>query len=111
PNGEAAVTEVTVRGRRLAARVVASAPALIATSQPAIPGWRARVDGEPAALVETDGAFLGLLVGPGDHRVEVVYAPASWRWGLVACALGVLVAAFLLRRRSGHGGLSGVAIP
>lgn len=96
PNGGAAVSGVEVHGRRLSARVEAAMPALIATSQPAIPGWHARVDGEAAETVRVDGAFLGVLVGPGEHRLEWVYAPASWRWGLGACALGTLAWAALM---------------
>lgn len=102
PNGTGEVTDVRVEGRRITARAVAQQPMLVASSQPAIPGWQVRIDGRDAPTHRVNGAFLGvLLLEAGEHRVELVYAPASWRWGLGAAALGLLwLAALALRRRS-----------
>jgi len=96
-NGPAELAELAVAGRRVRARVAATGPALLATSQPAIPGWRASLDGEPAEPVLVHGAFLGLVVPPGDHEVAFVYAPRSWTFGLVACAAGVVLGGLMLR--------------
>jgi hypothetical protein len=96
PNGAARVEELTVRGRRLAARVSVETPSLLATSQPAIPGWRLAVDGEEATAVRVNGAFLGVVLGPGEHAVEMLYAPRGWPVGLALLAAGVLLAAWLL---------------
>jgi hypothetical protein len=92
PNGGADVEELTVEGRRLTARVAAQAPALLATSQPALPGWRLTLDGEEAPAVRVNGAFLGLVVPAGAHAVEMVYAPRAWPVGLAMLAVGVLLA-------------------
>ena len=102
-NGPAEVAELSAAGRRVRARVEAVGPALLATSQPAIPGWRASLDGEPAEPVLVHGAFLGVVVPPGDHEVELLYAPRSWTFGLVACAVGVVLGALMLRRREPQG--------
>lgn len=92
PNGKATVEDVAVDGGHVSARVEATEPVLIASSQPAVPGWRAFVDGEEAELIRVNGAFLGFLVAQGEHRVELVYAPASWRWGWTLFALGTVLA-------------------
>jgi len=107
PNGRARVLDLEVGRGRIRAAVEAEEPALIASSQPAIPGWRLALDGEPAVPRTVDGAFLGLEVPAGRHRVEMVYAPASWRLGLWLAAAGVAIAAALLsgprlRRRWGR---------
>lgn len=78
------------------ARIVAEGPALVASSQPAIPGWRLAIDGEAAEPVRVNGAFLGALVPAGEHRVRFVYAPRSWRAGLALAALGIAGCALVL---------------
>ncbi len=39
------------------------------------PGWEASIDGRPSPLYITDVAFRGLRVPPGDHRIELQFAP------------------------------------
>jgi len=106
-NGRARVLDLEVGRGRVRAVVEAEEPVLIASSQPAIPGWRLTVGGSPAEARRVDGAFLGLEVPAGRHPVELVYAPASWRLGLWLAASGAAIAAALLgvpwlrrRRRS-----------
>lgn len=95
-NGRAEVLELEVDRGRVRAVVEAEEPALIASSQPAIPGWRLTVDGEPAEPVRVDGAFLGVEIPAGRHPVELLYAPASWRLGLWMAVAGALIAIGLL---------------
>lgn len=99
-NGAAAVTRLEVEPGRIRATVEAEAPAILASSQPAIPGWRLFFDGAPAGrerLLRANGAFLGVEVSAGRHALELRYAPASWRYGLALGALGLLLAGALLR--------------
>jgi uncharacterized membrane protein YfhO len=51
------------------------------------PGWRARVDGDPAEVLRADFAFRAVRVPAGRHAVELRYAPGSFRLGLAAAAL------------------------
>ena len=95
-NGAARVSELAVDGRRVGVTVEAEESAFLATSQPAIPGWRVTLDGAEPTVMRVNGAFLGLVVPQGTHRVEMVYAPASWRWGWVAFAVGLVAAAGLV---------------
>jgi hypothetical protein len=98
-NPAARVEELTVAGRRIRARVVAPGPTILASSQPAIPGWRVEVDGRRVEPLSIHGAFLGVAVPAGDHRVEMVYAPVSWRVGLGLAVWGGGRGGFLVGRR------------
>jgi len=98
-NGPAVVTSLDVERGRIQATVEATAPAVVATSQPAIPGWRLALDPRPAGperLLRVNGAFLGIEVPAGRHEIALRYQPASWRQGLALGALGLAAAALLL---------------
>jgi uncharacterized membrane protein YfhO len=64
------------------------------------PGWRADVDGRPAAVERANVAFRGVAVPAGRHRVTLRYRPPAVGMGLVGSLLG-LVAAGVLARRPG----------
>jgi hypothetical protein len=107
-NGEARVEDLVVGRGTLRATVTAATPALLATSQPAMPGWRMALDGaplDPARRRTVNGAFLGVALPPGRHTLDLRYVPPGWPAALWLAALGVLTAAGLLapirpRRRS-----------
>lgn len=68
------------------------------------PGWQARVDGALAPIVRADYLFRGVPVPPGEHRVEFVYRPASFRTGASISSLAlatILVLALVSLRRRG----------
>jgi hypothetical protein len=45
------------------------------------PYWRAEIDGKSTPLIRTNHAQFGLLVGSGERRVRLYYAPPySWAW-------------------------------
>ena len=48
---------------------------LLVASESWYPGWEARIDGRPAPLYPTDVAFRGIVIPPGEHRVEMKFAP------------------------------------
>lgn len=80
--------------------------ALVATSVPDWPGWKARSDKVEISLARVNGAFVGFWLPPGRHAVRLRYLPRSFLLGatvagatlliLGALALGTLVRA---RRR------------
>jgi hypothetical protein len=53
------------------------------------PGWVATIDGAPAPIHLANVAFRAVSVPAGRHRVEFVYQPASFRYGLIGSAVGV----------------------
>jgi len=78
-----------------------AAVAVVATSQPAIPGWRLWVDGQATPPIRIQGAFLGVALDPtatGRHRIVLRYQPRTWRLGWLCALLGVILAGVSLRR-------------
>lgn len=48
-------------------------PCLLVVARPWAPGWRARLDGDPAPVVIADIAGMGVVAPPGVHSVELEY--------------------------------------
>jgi len=66
--------------------------AVVVLSDAHYPGWEARLDGAPVRVLRANTLFRAVAVPPGPHRIELVYRPASLRWGLAlagAAALGL----------------------
>jgi Bacterial membrane protein YfhO len=84
---------------RIAARTTRRA--LVILSDVWYPGWQAKVDGRPASIERVDYLLRGVAVGPGTHRIEFAYRPASWRigWVLTLLTALALAGAVVLRRR------------
>ena len=83
----------------------------VASSQPALPGWRVIVNGRRAPIHRVNGAFIGFFVPAGKVRVVVDYRPPAFYLSLgmtllVVGGFGVrrLAAAFSRRKTSERGG-------
>lgn len=63
------------------------------------PGWSVTIDGRAAPILETFGALRGVVIEPGEHRVEFTYRPASAVTG-GACGLLGIAFLFWVHRRS-----------
>ena len=61
-------------------------------------GWEATVGGEPAPILRTNHTFRGIVVPPGEHRVELVFRPRMLYRGLwlSLAALALLIGYGLL---------------
>ena len=79
--------------------VDAEAPALVILRDGYAPGWRAWVDGAPAAVTVAEGHYRAVAVPAGSHRLRLAYQPPGLRAGLGVMALSVCVLALLMRRR------------
>lgn len=42
------------------------------------PGWKARIDGQPAPILRADGALMGLWIPEGVHEVVLSFRPLYW---------------------------------
>jgi hypothetical protein len=62
------------------------------------PGWEATVDGQPVPLHRANILFRAVPVPAGEHRVELRYRPASFRWGALI-SLGALALLLVSRWR------------
>jgi hypothetical protein len=97
-NGRATVSAME-DGPDLSLRVDAAERALVATSVPDWPGWRAEVDGRQVPTLAVNHAFVGFYLDAGKHEVKLAYRPASFRNGLLLFWLGIAAALALSSRR------------
>ncbi|MFQ3567237.1 MAG: YfhO family protein [Aggregatilineales bacterium] len=67
--------------------VANAADAWLVIALTAYPGWRASLNGEPAALERANLAFVALHLPAGEHRVELRYEP---NWLVPAPLIGLL---------------------
>jgi hypothetical protein len=74
-------------------------PGLVVVADTYYPGWKATVDGRPASIYPANVLFRAVYVEPGSHRIELVYEPASFRYGLLLCAVASLICLVALLRR------------
>jgi uncharacterized membrane protein YfhO len=72
----------------------------IASSQPALPGWRVRVNGRTVPIHRVNGAFIGFFVPAGKVRVAVEYRPATFYVSLVV-SLIMITGIFIVHRYRG----------
>jgi hypothetical protein len=78
---------------RIVVKVGRTRPGVLVLADTHYPGWRAIVDGRPAAILPVDGLFRGVELSEGEHEVVFEYRPNSLRAGL---AISLLTAAVLL---------------
>ncbi|HYI26119.1 MAG TPA: YfhO family protein [Thermomicrobiales bacterium] len=97
---DASTTQVTATGWTPDSRafsVSQEGAGLLVVSEIWSENWTATVDGEPVEVLQTDHALIGVPVGPGEHAVEVHYAPESLTLGMwVSVAAGAGSVAILV---------------
>jgi hypothetical protein len=74
--------------------VSTGANALLTLSVPDYPGWQADVDGQPSAIIDTNGGLIGIPLLKGDHQIALRFAPDSFMIGSgisAAAALAMLI--------------------
>jgi Bacterial membrane protein YfhO len=91
---------VELRRNHLVAEVDAPAAGAVVVDEAYHPGWSATVDGQAARIVPANGAFRGLLVGPGKHRIEMTFHAGLPGWIMLLSPIGMAAALVLTRRRA-----------
>ena len=86
---------------RVTIRTVLNAPGYLVLADTWYPGWQARVDGEPTALLRANHAFRAVQLTAGEHVVEMVYRPTSVLVGAAAsvATLGLILLSLIVRPR------------
>jgi hypothetical protein len=87
---------------RVGLRVRSPRRVLLVLNEAFFPGWQAKVDGKPEAILEANVVVRGVVIPPGEHTVEFVYCPASLRLGGIASLATAALLAFgwALERRT-----------
>jgi hypothetical protein len=104
PAGRAGTARlVAYEDERVVADATAARPSLLVLTDVYFPGWKAEVDGREVPIERVNYLMRGVVVPPGEHRVELRYEPLSWRLGWIVSLLATLavaaVAAVDWRRR------------
>ena len=87
-----------VSPQRFRMAIDAIGPLLIASSEPAVPGWTIKVNHKVVPAVRINGAFLGFWVPPGHSQVSIEYLPSSFRIGALLAALTIATLGILGHR-------------
>jgi len=93
-------------GDELRATVDAPADGVVVVNEMYYPsGWRAWVDGKPAAIVPADGFARAVFVGPGRHTIVMRYEAGGFVWLAALMPLGLIGIGVLVwrERRRGEG--------
>jgi hypothetical protein len=92
---------VTDEPERVVVEVERAQPGVLVLADSFAPGWTATVDGAPRTLWQTNYLVRGVLVGPGERRVEFRYRAPGFVSGVTLCmaAWGSVLGATLLGRR------------
>ena len=103
PNLESAVRVLSYENNQIVLQVDTPEAALLFMSETYYPGWQAYVDGRREQILRANYVFRAIPVGPGSHRIEVVYQPWSFKVGLAGSLLTLVILitawAFLKRRK------------
>jgi membrane protein YfhO len=105
PGGEGANGRASVTVREIGTDLVVEADvagrALVATSIPDWPGWRANDGSREVALTTVNHAFVGFWLEPGRHAVRLLYLPGSFLFGSALAGAAVLAVSllFVIRRK------------
>ena len=68
----------------------AAAAGYLVITEANAPGWRAEVDGRPAAVVTANLVFRAVAVPAGTHTVVLRYRPRAVIWGLALSGAAVI---------------------
>lgn len=99
--GPSGVTGIETGLSRTRVSATVAEPSILVLGESDYPGWTVLVDDRRERLLRVDFAFKGVVLGPGEHRVEFVFESPTLRAGLAlsAAALVVLVALCAWPRR------------
>lgn len=97
--GRAEVFSYQRGGGRVLARVTSDRGAVVVALDQALDGWKAIIDGQEAPVVRAHHLYVGVVVPPGLHSVELRYEAPLQRAGALTSArsAGALLAWALLR--------------
>ncbi len=75
---------------QLSVRARTSADGVLVVSEIFYPGWKARVDGQPASLLPADGVLMALPLASGAHQIELTFEPDLVKIGTLISIVSVL---------------------
>jgi len=72
-------------------------PGLLVLSELYYPGWNVYVDGVSKPLYATNLTMRGVYVPSGEHQIEFIYEPLSFRLGIyISLVTGIIIVVFMV---------------
>ena len=65
-------------------------PSLLFLSDVWYPGWKAKVNGKESKIYRADYTFRAVVVPAGEHKVEFIYSPNSFKYGIILAGFGFI---------------------
>lgn len=87
---EGKVEVVSYLPNRIKLSVSTEKPGLLFLADNYYPGWKALVDDRETKIYRADYTFRAIAIPAGNHKVEFVYDPQSFRWGIYGSLLGLV---------------------
>ena len=75
----------------MSVEVAAAQSATLVLSELWFPGWQATVNGEPIEVKRNNMGMRIIDVPAGESAVKLWFAPQSWRYGLMAAGMGMVL--------------------
>ena len=100
PGGAGAVQNEQWNQNSIDLQIDATKPAMLVASEAWFPGWTAKIDGQSAPVVRTDGLVLGVPVPAGAHEVVLDYHAPGALGGAAISTLALFGLAAAFRARS-----------
>ena len=95
---ESALNLTSFRQTRIEGTVRLDQKSVLVLQTPFDRGWRALQDGRPAPVLKADGGLLGVVLDPGEHKVDLSYRTPLLGLGLlITLASGLILAAMWWR--------------
>jgi len=94
--GDGQATIVDYEPERVLIHVEENTEGLLILTDAYYPGWQATIDGQPTPIVQTDVLFRGVIVPPGNHEVEFVFQPGTFRIGFTVTVAGLFILIILI---------------
>ncbi|MFQ6000437.1 MAG: YfhO family protein [Anaerolineae bacterium] len=93
------VSIVDYQPERVEIDVRLGAPGYLVLTDAYYPGWKALVDGRPAKIERADYYFRAVYLEEGEHIVEFIYDPLSFKVGVAISLASLALVIIGLRRR------------
>ncbi len=98
-NGQDRVSILDYQPERVKVQAHLGAPGYLVLTDAYYPGWRALVDGRLAEIERADYYFRAVYLEEGEHTIEFVYAPLSFKVGVAISLASLAFVIMGLKRR------------
>lgn len=102
PEG-AGTTILAYQPEKLVINVNTPENAILSLAHVDYPGWTASINGQPTAIIRAYGGLMALEVPAGNHNIELVFSPITYRIGAAVSLftwgfLGILTLILIIRK-------------